>query len=462
MHTNIFKTDWLASKPVFYNEKTYAISHNINDVIDYVNLELHPEGLNNYLEFGYSVLGQTPLKHVKFLKHSSSIIVDSTGNLKIEKDEDSPKYWYGRITNEDEVLGLIEASINNWESKVDGEIVIPTSGGYDSRLLNYFIKDKERIRTFTYGISSKQDKSYEAVYAKKLSEILNIRWKLIELGDFHNFFTEWDKLFGPSVHAHGMYHYEFYSKIKKSLNKTCPLLSGIIGDAWAGSIKTYSLSGPMDLINLGYNHGIKADISHSKLIVRSDLKEEFWELNRKALNDPFWQVIWMMRFKIILLTYIIKVPNILGFKSWSPFLEKDIALSMLQLPESRRKERIWQKEYFEKRGLDIENMNLKVDYRNTLNHQAMERVRLLPLDMHILSEVIDENYIDWINRLVCKKTIYYQSLYKLLYTPKVGGLLHRLRFRDKILEAYSAYLVLKPIENILNKRNIAQHSQIKN
>ena len=33
-----FETDWLASKPVFYNEITKKVSYNINDVIDFNNL----------------------------------------------------------------------------------------------------------------------------------------------------------------------------------------------------------------------------------------------------------------------------------------------------------------------------------------------------------------------------------------------------------------------------------------
>ena len=65
-----YETDWLNTKPVFYNEKTKKVSYNINDVIDYANLEFDPEGLGNYLDFGYSVLGHTPVKGVKFLRWS--------------------------------------------------------------------------------------------------------------------------------------------------------------------------------------------------------------------------------------------------------------------------------------------------------------------------------------------------------------------------------------------------------
>ncbi|HEU4859385.1 MAG TPA: hypothetical protein VFT15_06105, partial [Chitinophagaceae bacterium] len=54
-----YVTDWLASNTIFYNEKTRHVSHNINNVIDFRNLEFDAEGLNNYLDFGYCVFEQT-------------------------------------------------------------------------------------------------------------------------------------------------------------------------------------------------------------------------------------------------------------------------------------------------------------------------------------------------------------------------------------------------------------------
>lgn len=64
MMNNLFKTDWLASKSVFYNKKTKKISYNINDVIDWINFSIDQEGLYLYVLFGYSILGKTPIKNV--------------------------------------------------------------------------------------------------------------------------------------------------------------------------------------------------------------------------------------------------------------------------------------------------------------------------------------------------------------------------------------------------------------
>jgi hypothetical protein len=48
---------------------------------------------------------------------------------------------------------------------------------------------------------------------------------------------DWDTLFGVSTHAHGMYQLEFYHRIAELQPPPLPLLSGIIGDAWAGAVE---------------------------------------------------------------------------------------------------------------------------------------------------------------------------------------------------------------------------------
>ena len=64
----LIETDWLASTPIFYNQKTGSVSANIHDVMPSAGeFSFHPEGLYNYLDFGYSVFGQTPLADVQFL-----------------------------------------------------------------------------------------------------------------------------------------------------------------------------------------------------------------------------------------------------------------------------------------------------------------------------------------------------------------------------------------------------------
>ncbi|MED4060195.1 hypothetical protein [Priestia megaterium] len=452
MDKNFLKTDWLASKPVFYNEKTKKISHNINDVIDIENFEFDGEGLNNYLKYGYSVFEQTPIKNVKFLRHSSEISLEGK-ELKVKHLEDPAERYYGISTTKEQVIGLLENEIQRWESNIEEEIVLPTSGGYDSRILNAMLKDRKKIKSYTYGISTNQKESFEVVYAEKIAEILKTDWKFIPIGDFHSLFEEWDNLYGVSTHAHGMYQMEFYHRIIKDLGSSnYHLLSGVVGGAWAGGVNLPNINQQDDLIRLAHNHRMNADCKQSLLKSKGELEREYFENNKHKLNDRYWKTIESMRMKIILLSYLTVVPQSLGFKVWTPFFNQEVALSMLNLPQEVCKNKQWEKEYFQKFGLDVEKYKLKVNKRNTLNYQAFLQKSLHPLDEKLLSEIINPNYIKWINRNI---TSFHSSkvlLHKVFGIRKVGGGIRRLGFKDPFHTIYSAYLTLKPLENLLKKR----------
>jgi hypothetical protein len=352
-------------------------------------------------------------------------------------------------------MDLIRDRVRKWEHSVKGEIIIPTSGGYDSRLLNWCVEDKSRVRSFTYGISDNQAESYEVVYARKLSELLGTRWEQIPLGDFHRYFDDWDRFFGVSTHAHGMYHFEFYQKILPKVDGGNPFLSGIIGDAWAGSVNIPSLVSCIDVKRLGYTHGIQADSEQSVFLVERSSLSSYWETQKNRLEDPRFRVVEAMRFKLILLCYLKIVPGIFGFQWWSPFLDIDVAMAMLNLPPERRHRCLWQKEFFQRQGLDLESMNLRATHQNTLDLQALRRIPVKPLDKNLLREVVRSDYIEWINQNIREPGQKNKVLEKLLRVRKIGGALRRLGFTpgtNRQLEAYNAYLVLLPIENLLRKR----------
>jgi acyl-ACP thioesterase len=131
---------------------------------------------------------------------------------------------------------------------------------------------------------------------------------------------------------------------------------------------------------------------------------------------------------------------------------------MLNLPPKRRRERVWQKEFFQKHGLDFESTNLRVNQQNTLDMQALRRLPVRPLDVNLLRELVKPSYVEWINRNVVNHLTGLRDkvLATLLHVRKVGGALRRLGFTDNAgrqLRAYNAYLVLLPIEKLLRRRN---------
>ena len=453
------KTDWLASDTIFYNTLTNKISKNINDVIDFENFAWHKEGLYNYLDFGYSILEQTPIKNVKFLRYSSSIEKDEKGQIKVNYLEDPAEKWQGKTTHPDDVLNLLNKKVKTWEKSVQGNIILPISGGYDSRLLSLLIEDKSRVQSFTYGVSLDQSRSLEIVHAKKVTEILNIDWRQIELGRFHIYFDDWYKEYGVSTHAHGMYHIEFYEKMKPFVQGNNPFLSGLIGDAWAGRVNIKDVDTISQLTNIGYSHGLRADPNYlNKNITSFDLREKYFGEKKDNIKNDYWKVIESMRFKLILLNYLLRMPEKFGFSTYAPFLDIEIALSMLSLPADKKKDRIWQKEFFQKNNLDIESMKLdNISLTNDLNTEAAKNVKLKSLSSKLLSEIIDTKYIDWINKntyqgINPRLKDYIIDKFSFIADKRI---LWRLlpKKASFIQEAYCAYLTLYPLQKIIEQRN---------
>lgn len=448
----VFESDWLASNPFFYNDISGFGSENVNDVISSSpTVEFHAEGFVNYLQCGFSVLGQTPIKNVKFLPPCTKLYKNINNELSFaDTSKETLHKWFDFRLSENDTIDLIRSRVQEWEASLpsDQYIVLPLSGGYDSRLLLWCLRDKSRVRAFTYGISRNQARSIETVYAKALAKHFNIEWKHILIGDYHNYIPQWYEEFGISTHAHGMYHIEFYQKIREQIGGTHAFLSGIIGDIWAGSLNQKTITNSNCLQVLCHNHSINASSIHLKLVSDSNLKNRFWTDNRDALSDIRYQTIAAMRLKIILLSYLMRIPQRFVFNSWSPFLDIDIAMAMLNLPSQRRFKRIWQTDFFVKEGLDLENQHLRGSSYNSLNRTALKNISLSPLDERILSSVFDSEYVRFINKHV-RSTGFNRAKARLLSTRKLGKCLRLMGIKDLNIEAYYAYLCLKPVEMLL-------------
>lgn len=434
----VYETDWLATESVFYNSITGEASKNINDLVVPEEIEIDPDGFNNFLDFGYSVFNQTPVKNIKFLENSSQIIQYSDGTFEIKKIKDLPDDWTEKITHEDDVLDLLYEKINRFVDEQRNKILIPTSGGFDSRLIDILINDKSKIKAFTYGLSDNQSLSNEVVFAKKLSQMLGFEWKQIELGGYHKYFDNWFEIFGASTHSHGMYHIEFYEKIRQIIFAPMPFISGIYGDVWAGNVETKFVRNPDELQLLGYTHGLNADINQSLLKNKENLREKFWEENKEYINHPLIQTLLTIRLKIILISYLIRVPEAYGYKVFAPYLDKDIALGMLTIHPDKRKNRNWQRLFFKKAGLLLEEMNLNCDYRNTLNLQAIKTICPKPLNADLLKDLVNPKYVHWINN---RLDYHYKKTYSSLDNDSA-----------ETLKAYYAYLTLFPINKLSEKR----------
>lgn len=443
----LIENDWLGSIPVFYNDEEQIVSTISNLCL--TSNEIDEEGLGNYFEFGYSVFEKTPFRSVKFLRYFSGIeLSQSALKIKYKSDPVLRDDFIHAESSEEAVIELMQQYVSYIESKVKGYIVTPTSGGYDSRILNYLVKDKNRIKSFTYGISKSQSDSYEVVHAKKISEILGTDWNQIQLTEFNNYIDDWFELYGVSTHLHGMYHIEFYKKILATNDlKNASFLSGIFGDIWAGSVMDYKdVISEKDLINLGYTHGISLMKKSIEIDDFLDSKQNYFKSNYSLIANNKTKTIVTIRLKILLISYLTQVPEYFGLPVWTPFLNFEVVRATLNIKEKRRENRVWQRDFFRKIGLNLEDMNLKSSKQNKLDYEIARKSNIEPLNISLLADYVNQNRLIEINNILFNKSSFQYIKNELLFIPKVGSMLRRLGLKNDFLIALNEYYVLKAVE----------------
>jgi hypothetical protein len=307
------------------------------------------------------------------------------------------------------------------------------------------------------------------VYAKKVAEVLGIKQQHVYLHDYmkSDFLGRCFDAFSCSANNITSYHLEFYDKFTTDIQpKNALWLSGIFGDGWAGKVPYVDISEFMhdDLVALTYIHSIQAEAGYLKLKVSPDRRVEYWQANKELLRHHDFQVIHLVRLKLMLISYIMELPKQLGFNAQTPFLDLDVVLAIRSLKAERLEDRNWQKDYFKSVGLDIESMKLKADHRNVLNLAVLEHTSITPLNVEVLREFVDPVYLEWINKTL-KNSRYSLELKHMKQDfintiPKGEGILRRLGVPFRVynlgsieIKAYCAYSTLKPLEYVLVKRN---------
>lgn len=446
------ESDWLGSIPVFYNLSNYSVS-TLSLLCSHDEFSIDEEGLACYLKYGYSAFESTVFTNVKFLRYCSRLVVNEVGIKAIYlKDPVLQESFLNDECDEKDSISIVSKVVNELVELNSAKVVIPTSGGYDSRFLNYLLKNRSRIESFTYGISNEQALSFEAVYAGRLSKILGTSWSQVFLGNFWSLREDWFNLYGYSTHLHGMYQIDFYQQICKNLgDKTDSiLLSGIVGDVWAGSVSNLTIGGVNDVYKLFYSHGMSIDSEYIS-VKNSSLEDAFWRKNKELLQNHRYATVMLVRTKMILLSYLMEVPTYMGFIAVSPFLDYKVVKSMLSIPEHRRFSRKWQSDFFNFANLNLEDMGLKFKVDNSLNYCQVLQNNFEELDVESFKGIVDLNRVKWINQKL--KSIglmdrFHQ--YILISWPLLGKVLHKIGLRSRVTIAYNEYCVLHNIGRLTN------------
>lgn len=184
----IAAVDRIRSIPLFYGRRGHDFF--ISDSADWVRNQvgddkIDPLAKEEFLLCGYVTGPDTLFPEVKQLQAGEAIIVgqDIKGNLQVNPQRyfhylpsmDSPESEEEIFHQLDVVLDRVLKRLIDY---VDGRtIVVPLSGGYDSRLIVLMLKrlGYENIVAFSYGKPGNK----EAMVSKEVAEKLGIRWEFV-------------------------------------------------------------------------------------------------------------------------------------------------------------------------------------------------------------------------------------------------------------------------------------------
>lgn len=180
--------DHVRSIPLFYGQRKNEFY--LSDDAEWVRMQLgdtvmHPEARSEFLLSGYVTGSETLFPNVKQLQAGEWLEVTFIdGVLAIARSR-----FYRFLHGEPELVDDVELrktlsrvtveAINRLIRYANGrQILLPLSGGYDSRLIATKLKQAGygNVLCFTYGLSGNK----EAVYSKTVAESLGFRWEFIE------------------------------------------------------------------------------------------------------------------------------------------------------------------------------------------------------------------------------------------------------------------------------------------
>lgn len=244
-NTAFIATDITRTFPIFYQQK-----NSIFTITDDPFLFLEHSDFKNQLEFqysGFTTKNKTLLENVYQTESAQYITLYSD---KIE----TKKYYSYLLQNEPkfdnellkkELLETLENVHLDLVKELNGRpIILSLSGGYDSRIIAYYLKklNYNNFKAITYGLSL-DDK--EVQLAKKTVEKLNIPWVFIKYDEqiCHNYFNskqfieyvKFNSKLSTFPFLQDYFAVDFLHK-KNLINKDSVFLNGYSLDGLAGSL----------------------------------------------------------------------------------------------------------------------------------------------------------------------------------------------------------------------------------
>jgi len=355
--TNGNKAGWIASDrirsyPVFYAQKgeDLFISSDAYWVREQCSIiEINKDAEEEFLMTGYVTGNETLFVGLKQIQQGEVVFFEWSDNIGkytfssyqyyryLHKDSDEASEQILMQKLDDAMLASFNRLIKFADSRT---IIIPLSGGYDSRLVALMLKrlGYDNLIAYTYGVKNNE----EAIISREIADTLNIPWFFVEYTQ-----EKWYKMY----HSEEYKNYEKFAgglaslphiqdliavmelKQKKLIPQGAIFTPGLSADLLAGSRSTsvpkiYKKEALLDdsidsIINYHYSN-IKKVLSNSlkkriydRINIRIGKKNQY--VNAASLFESFDVSERQAKY----INNSVRVYEFCGYSWWTPFWDKD-------------------------------------------------------------------------------------------------------------------------------------------
>ena len=183
--------DHIRSRPLFYGlaEGRFYLSDDAEWVRQQVDVcEMDPVAREEFQLAGYVTGADTLFPNVKQLQAGEYLIARQTETGPVVETHRYYRFLHQEPakTNEPELRAELDrVTVRVMQRLIDyaggRQIVVPLSGGYDSRLIATMLKrlGYDNVLTFTYGVPGNK----ESDYSKRVADALRMRWHFVEYSE---------------------------------------------------------------------------------------------------------------------------------------------------------------------------------------------------------------------------------------------------------------------------------------
>ncbi|WP_111706604.1 asparagine synthetase B family protein [Lutibacter citreus] len=419
-HQIFIASDTTRIFPLFYTFKNTEL--NICDDIEYLkekfNLkEVDEKSSNEFLSSGFTTGNKTLLKNIYTLQSNEYIIFE---NNRINKKGFFFSYATKKFNNS-EYYELRKLAIEAFENAFNRlivslnsrTVVIPLSGGYDSRLIALMLRkhNYKNVICYTYG----KKNNIEIENSKKVAETLNFKWVFIEYTN--QLLENYIKSEKFKEFAHYTCKYismpslqDFFAVKYLSENNLIPddsiFIPGHSGDLLGGSqflkvipenLKSFEISNLV--LKEKFNHN---KISHkSKKAIKKSIEQLLLEFDNNYFNKEPSSVFEDFDIKEKITKIIFKASGgytFFGYEHRFPYWDKELLLFFKDVPPKYKKMKLLYDDVLKNYYFNLYKINFENEIQPTyfkIYLQKIKKIIKLIFPKTLIKYFLRKN--DWLN-----------------------------------------------------------------